>query len=261
MKIFIYGNCQAVALKHTFDYIFSDCDYNIMAVQNYTLLNGWQLLTEEIINFVSSADLIVYQPLSIEYDKFSTDFKVGILKFASPNCKFVSFQYIYNNGFWPFFYNGNSIQWLDDFKLKYASYSKDDLLILYDKNMLSVNFNDKVHSSIELLNDREKSTNVDIKLTDYILNNYKNKMLFLTQNHPTSFIFGYIFEKICDLFGLSYSDTRLEEYFKEINQANLPGYNPYLRIASEELGLKFICLHNDETKSKNHYRKFINDNF
>lgn len=43
---------------------------------------------------------------------------------------------------------------------------------------------------------KNRELNTDIKISDYILNNYNSLILFLTHNHPTSYIFINIVNQI-----------------------------------------------------------------
>jgi hypothetical protein len=62
-----------------------------------------------------------------------------------------------------------------------------DIMTLFDNNLLDFNFEERWTFSLNILKDSEKIT--DIKISDFIENNYKNIELFYTNNHPTNYIF------------------------------------------------------------------------
>lgn len=68
---------------------------------------------------------------------------------------------------------------------------------------------------MEILKENEKTT--DIKVTDFILENYKKYRLFLSKDHPTSIIFIYCANKILEHLNLEKLNLDLEE-----NYCNLP---------------------------------------
>jgi hypothetical protein len=66
------------------------------------------------------------------------------------------------------------------------------------------------YSNIEIINNfnenvrklREREKNWDIPVTDFLMENYKDKKLFHDPNHPTLFVMKYITEKLLDMLGI-----------------------------------------------------------
>jgi hypothetical protein len=210
MNILYYGNCQLYGVKQ----ILNLNNYIETSIECYsTTLNEG-----EFENIISQQDIIISQPISDNYrDKpyLSTNF---IINHCKETCKLIIFDSCYFN----FYY----------FDLTYKEFNNDILhqpidyhyhtMIECYKNNLSVdyyienyvnNVNLKskeeleyyANQSLDELNSRhyryvEKykvNNNIYfISTYDYIKNNYKDKLLFYSMNHPTKFVLQYICEEI-----------------------------------------------------------------
>ena len=70
-------------------------------------------------------------------------------------------------------------------KLILEEYKIDEILSLYDEDKIDFYFEERMNICMRSL--REKEKDCDIKVTDFILNNFKDKRLFITQNHLTDY--------------------------------------------------------------------------
>ena len=68
---------------------------------------------------------------------------------------------------------------------------------------------------------RKREENIDLKLTDYILRNYKKNKLFLTHNHPSNLMFIEIIFQLGKIVGIDLSRDKL----LGMDLPELPGTN------------------------------------
>ena len=89
--------------------------------------------------------------------------------------------------------------------LKYnQNYDLCSILQLYDNNQIDFKYKERIEKGIQILKTKEKTC--DIKIVDYILENYKSKMLFYTPNHPSYFIFKEMSKSILEKLNIDYSN-------------------------------------------------------
>ena len=81
--------------------------------------------------------------------------------------------------------------------------SSDDILNMYDEGSLDFYFEERMDTCIESL--MEKEEECSIKVSDFILNNFRHKRLFLTQNHLSDYFIAYIANKILKYLNISKS--------------------------------------------------------
>ncbi len=250
MNILLYGNCQLFAIKNTL---------NLNNKYNFTLVECWQSVIDEkeFTNLIKNSDIIITQPISDNYRDVNYLSTSYIISQKNDNCKIIIFDSCYFN-FYHFdltykVINGVILQ-------KPHSYHYGELINSY-KNNLSMeeyinNFvNNKelktkeelekiADDSIFILNNRyneykEKycGNNIyTISTTNYIKENYKEKLLFYSMNHPSKYVIQYI----------------CEEIIKILNIDNTINYN--IDILSNPKCILYSCISNavnfDITKEK-----------
>ena len=235
----VIGNCQTDAIV---SFLLSNNEfinkYNYIKIKNIHILNNDEI--DYIYdNILKNLDLIIIQPISENYKdyRFST---ISILNHLKSDCIKILFPSLYFDYYHPFLtyvYNKNVPGWkLDqpyDYHDKniiklYVNYKNDnsiDILnnyfsVLYNDNLLDENFfNERLKINISNLKDREKNyhkfcTNDTFIIisSDYILENYKNNLLFYSMNHPTKYLFKYICNKILTLLNI-----QLDEYPEDLD--------------------------------------------
>jgi hypothetical protein len=196
------------------------------------------------IHTLQTADLVIYQPLSDVYNCLSTNKNnpESFLNTLNSTCKTVSFPRIHNNSLFPIFRkNRTSIDIYGTVNnkidnLQHAQYLYNNDLIDYDfDNRHSINYNIG----------KSKEIDCDVKIVDFIYNNIPNVKLFLTADHPTSFVFNEVAKQVCDILELDYdyekgisapeNITRLEDstYHRPSMQF------PISRYTAKHFGLKY----------------------
>tara|TARA_B110000208_G_C11708137_1_gene408289 strand:- start:470 stop:1288 length:819 start_codon:yes stop_codon:yes gene_type:complete len=265
LKIGIYANCQGtIGLKYYLTRLFPNC--NIDCLMNYHYIK-----TKKKINYknVKQYDIFIFQPLDEKHGIYSTskNIKNSIINMLNKKCIKISFPYIYNDAFWPLtlrewdskavpnkesphgigikgYHNSEIILNL----LNIENKSKDDIKLLFLEQKINFNFKERFRKSIKIL--KEKEEICDIKITDYILQNYKIKKLFLTKNHPTSCIFKVLIEQILKILNIECSLDIFD--FTNNNLCKLPGNQP-----NSEYEIKFFKFQYNVIIDNNYYLKII----
>ncbi len=214
-NILFYGNCQVGAVKHMLDKIIED--YHIEMILCYAT----DISKDNFIKSIKNADIIITQPININYrntDYLDTEF---LLKHCNMDTKIIIFPSI----FFDLYYfdmtylhlNNNSLlKEPSDYHYnkmievyKYNNSGEDDYIEKYVDN---IEYKSKYElekiadDSIQELIKREKKMldylNIHdchlISVSDYIQKNYKKKLLFYSMNHPTKWLFHYVCENIVD---------------------------------------------------------------
>ncbi len=245
--ICIYGNCQSGyltnisltsrELKQNYIYLripsFPQLDIHLME----------EIIKEGVLNKI---DYFIYQNVRKDNKRselLSTEFLLGYL---NDNCRKCCIPNCYFEGYFPqstkpmlglldktlgvYVFYGNSV--IDSL---YKSHSVEEIT----KKLLDINYYDKetcvknVRRSIEELKSREKIC--DVIISDYIEDNYKNKYLFYTRNHPNNETLFELLKRIYDFLSIKYgemmwnatpeNDKSREWIFPSvINQLNLSFY-------------------------------------
>lgn len=205
---FLYGNCQMGAVyeylkKNILSYEY---DYNI----NFQVLSGEENLHLEKIQ---NADLFIYQPLK-GHGEFDTDYiREHHLK---PNCHCISFPYIYFLGYYPDFFTDKIYPYGSQKIIELVQQGSlvgEILIKTKDPNLIPDEYVfEKFHYSMNELRRREQFT--DVKLADFIANNYREHQLFLSVTHPANFLIKELIKQILEKMGRSASPVDKNSFFK-----------------------------------------------
>ena len=215
MNILFYGNCQLYSILHTLNL---SKKYNIFHIECFRDINK-----EYFTDIIMKCDIIITQPLNDNYkdvDYLSTSY---IIKHKQANCKLIICDSCYFN----FYYFDLTYKYFNnDWLHKPIDYHYNTIMDCYNKNLsiehYITNFIDNIDlkSCEELdtiandsfnelqnrnINNKEKYNDVNtyiIQTYDYIKNNYKDKLLFYSMNHPTKYLIQFICEQIIDILKL-----------------------------------------------------------
>ncbi len=219
MKILIFSNCQGGVMKDFFPKTFEVVQYHNF---NYIFDSHLNSVIEEHLR---SCDYFIYQPLSSVYPVYNTD---NLKRYLKPSCKTISFPYIFNDAFTPIYktpkhdipINGE-YSTVDTYKIIYKNIepiislkrdlnlSLEQILDLYDKNKIDFKYQERFDNTIKILQEKEKLT--DIKVCDFILDNYKKHKLFNYHtvttdtthcNHPSNYLLLHYMNQIFEIMGL-----------------------------------------------------------
>jgi hypothetical protein len=219
MNVFIFSNCQAGVIVPFFPKTFHVVQYH-----NFNFI--FKTVLDPIFEgYLRSCDYFIYQPLSDVYPVYSTE---NLKKYLKPGCKTISFPYIFNDAFTPVYktpkhdiaINGE-YSTTDTYNIIYKNIEPiltlkreknlnlKQILDLYDNNEIDFNYQQRFDTTIKILQEKEQQT--DIKVSEFILNNYKQHKLFNYHtnttdtthcNHPSNYLLVYYTNQIFERMGL-----------------------------------------------------------
>jgi hypothetical protein len=195
---------ETLTMSKTFDKIHIPCwttEYN----------------KESFLNIIKKCDIIVTQPINDNYrdvDYLSTKF---IINNSKPSCKIIicdscHFDFYYFDLTYKI-YDGNILHKPSDYHYNHMiecynnNFSQDYYIETYvnNKNLKTSKELDSIaeNSLNELVNRYNKNkevyngTNIHFITTyEFIRNNYKDKLLFYSMNHPSKYLIQYICQEI-----------------------------------------------------------------
>ncbi len=194
IDIVCFGNCQAMQIARYLDAYLDKNVYNIYLLSNY----DETFSSHETVRAVSNADYIIYQPLNHTYEDLS---EANIRQLAKEDAKFVAFPYIYNGGLYSLETDATKIIGEDTIlELFNSGVSKENIMAMRERGEINFNLKEKFNESLNVMRQREEKT--DVKLSDFIQNNYLEVQLFLSHNHPTNILFDEVIRQINDILDL-----------------------------------------------------------
>lgn len=209
-KALFVGNCQSAAIRY---YLNKNKDFS--SVYDTKLYTNWEMIREEqtlpTID-LQTADLFLYQPLPPVHGCYSTDptVKDSIGSFVKSDCIKISHPYVFSSAFWPIYEvrRGGWFGFEAIDKLILDGLNLQDIMNLYENNSIDWLYGNRMNESISILKSKEELT--DIKMSDFILQNYQSSLLFLTPPHPTSTIVNEMANRILEKLGFETNNHIVE---------------------------------------------------
>jgi len=243
MNLIVFSNCQGKFILERF--IKQNKFFNNFT-HYYIHYNE-----DDVCNFIKqykNCSIFIYQPINnktITNESFNEIIKNNLPK----NCKVICFPSIYCE-LWPIF-PGSGLAGhtyiCGDLLLRYKNYELKKILELYDNNLLNFDLQNRFEKSINYLKNKENKY-CNIKISDFILDNYKNIRLFDTQNHPNGIILSYIYKKICEYVDYK---TEINEFSYKDAHIDTNCY-PDSYLQNKELSINYNLVDN-----KAYYKKLI----
>lgn len=216
INILLYGNCQVFGIWKTL----------VLPTEEYTVQHIYCFSTdydcESFTNIIKKCDIIVTQAIQDNYkdvEYLSTNY---IIKNSNNDCKII----IFDSCHFDFYYfdltyrcfNNSALATPSDYHYNkmIECYTNNKSVEYYVENYIN---NENLITSEELENNAENSLNelkkryycnkekynkekynreniYMISTYEFIKNNYKEKLLFYSMNHPTKYVIQYICEEI-----------------------------------------------------------------
>jgi hypothetical protein len=211
MIIFFYGNCQLKACLKTLNLLNEYEIYNIDCWNDFD--------KDYFTNIIMKSDVIITQPINDNYkgtDCFGTSY---VIKNKKKDCKLIimdscHFDFYYFDLTYKSFnnaplqlpipyhyekmiecYNANSVEYYITNVVNNLNLKTSEELDTYAQNSLN-----ELDRRNKINNEKYNEENTYLIQTyDYIKENYKNKLLFYSMNHPTKYLIQFICEKIIDI--------------------------------------------------------------
>lgn len=210
-KCAVFANCQADLIKSCLRLSTSFVEeYEIVDVPlNFHAIAQKFEFSDELLN---DLDLFIYQPLKDQHGALSTN---SLLPRLSDRCVRIGFPYLYFKGYYPqtvdnplakptarypygqFPYGDRHIiEWVEAGKP--YEYIVDQLsqVDFYEKDVV---LNEVEHSLKGLM---KRESLIEIKISDFIRQQYQHRLLFDTLNHPTSIVGIEITNQILQILNL-----------------------------------------------------------
>lgn len=239
-KVFsIYGNCQSGSIAH---YLNGTKEFsNIFTFKRLIPVHVMSDIDiEKAKKVFQNTDLLIHQVISSKYKipQLSTQ---ELMKCRKDDSISITFPSLYFNGYFPHLgaFKGvrSILNMLHDYIILYC-FAKG----LNEKETLDIIMSEDLYpqsTSLELLDwsfrnlaHREKS--LDIKVSDFIKNNYKNIKLFPHFQHPIDMVTIHIVNQILKILSL---DPIEEPHSDKIFSSNVS--TPIYRSTYKNLGLTF----------------------
>jgi hypothetical protein len=237
-KLVFFTNCQG---KFIYDNYLSTISF----FENYEtiFIRNYDISTTDF-DIISKADIFIFQPVN-NYTVDLGDDKNYLIPKLKKTCIKISFPCLYTDIF-PLYYEVGIVGGEIIEKYKTLGFSLDKILEFFDKGKLNFNMQSRFEKSMAYLINREKICN--IKVSDFILKNYKDYKLFDTQNHPNGILASYVAKNICHILNINFMDLCI---FNEADKCVSVKY-PDSIYSKKELLFNYVINDNSE-----YYKKMI----
>lgn len=216
MKISIVGNCQSISLQNIIRVALTGKAV-VPSIKEVHLIENSYLT--DLKENIESSEVVICQLIQDNYrnlpigtnqiaDMMQPNARLVIIPNALFSAYFPSFIYIKDKLGCTITPNNKQYKgFLSDYHdavliaAQVLGYKLDDLFDIYHK----VKFNPDWFSSntIQSINNLiEKEKKCDINISNFIFNNYKNRQLFWTYNHPCNDVLYHIINNIFNILGL-----------------------------------------------------------
>jgi len=217
INILFFGNCQTKALKDTLN--LNTDKYKLQNISCYKC----SINKEDFTKLIRDANIIITQPLCDNYrnlDYLNTkyivntaslstniiifnscyfDFYYPDMKYKKHNNTRISFPCDYHYQFIVDCYMSNITvsEYIDEFVNNKNLISKATLLNRAENSIYKLRKRD-----IDIINNYSQVNVKFISIADYIEDNYRDKLLFHSVNHPTKIIFQFLSHEIIKCLNL-----------------------------------------------------------
>lgn len=226
-NIVILANCQGRQIAHIMKHLLPDREFNVEWYSNNSR-TGSMKSKYEVLDAISCADIFIYQPLKEAHGYLSEKYLLSSV--LNDSCTAVSFAYIFNSGIYslchaPFYRVKSYGKIFCEKKITKLinNHSKEQILQKYKEQKIDFHLIKRFNTCLEEMKKREQFTT--IKLSDFILHNYKYKKLFITHNHPSNLLFGEILKQVQTLIDLPFNLDKIKD-ISELENTNSP-ISPY----------------------------------
>jgi hypothetical protein len=269
IRVVLYGSCQLNSLYKILKNYLIDQETDVHVIQNWVYILDKKKLPLNMYN----CDIFIYQPYigSLDNIDYHTD---TIIKKLKPNVKIISVPFIASNIYWP-----DSITDIRNNKTKtkilpFGKFPQQSCILSKYTNLVGPdglldNIN-TCHYSNQLL---EKNINenfnkiykvekdCDIKILDFIKQNYKLNTLFHSIQHPTNklliHVANQIILKLPKCFTFNSNFYFYDELLKDHSVFILDCVQKYLYLDIQEYKLNGLGIVNNVEYTKEYF-KYIN---
>lgn len=232
MKTFVsYTNCVGISIWEL--YLKPNLpDYEFHNFTNYELIRNKLPIP---VDLVRKADIFMYQPITERYGIYQTMTEQGVLQYLKPSCIRICLPVV-GVDMYPIYKDFDIVRGppLD------RTIPLSILLMNYDTYNFSFGLRHRFDTGLRHMKMREATCN--IKVADFITENYQEYRLFDSHNHPSGMLLAYIANQMLKLIGIDKQyDIHAQEHVHVENVAY--SESEYMR---RELGLKYPLRENHD---------------
>ncbi|MDD2741865.1 MAG: WcbI family polysaccharide biosynthesis putative acetyltransferase [Rhodocyclaceae bacterium] len=260
-KLFIYATCQGATMSRLLKQSEKFCnDYQVEYFQNYSAPG--QVSCDIADNYLAECSILLYHPINSSCG-FSTD---SLLTKLPDYAISHVLPYVTFSSYWPEFGKvancplGKTkdrpyglmpyrIQFVDEMISNGIPKEKilDEVMSLGETYFLPL-VEKSLRSDISYL-ERLDSVSGPMKISEYIVNNYKDRQLFYIFNHPKSEIYGHMANQLLNSLGYPSLSSDIIGGFASHQEQTMP-IHP---VVAELLDLKFC--------GKNHKYRYLGEDY
>ena len=236
MHILFYGGCHAVALKKIFQrFAIPSAHHFFTALVNFQLIDAKEPFPYARMD---SYDAIVFSPI-YNQPGYNT---AELMEFCSKRSKkSVPFPWIQWNGYFPSAAKKSGARdsgWGYNFVHQLAAQSKNyqDYVRAVENGLPISEVKSYFDKSTNRLIEDEYRGQMEIKLSEFILQNFKERRLFFTPDHPTMYVYKFLAPLIAEKIGLELDSSFASSGFEPQYGIKLPIFP----IVAQQLGLNFV---------------------
>ena len=234
MRVLFYGGCHASAIRRVFDdYVEGSIETDI--ITNFKLI---EMGTPFPYDQVGSYDAVVFSPIYRD-GPYNTSHLLEACR--ARGVKTVSYPWIEWRGYWPAATNmktGWGRLWTSKILLDMAESARTIEELedrSFDPSEVAEVTNRNIESTTMMLRNREAESSVDIRLADFIFDNFRSRRLMLTSDHATNDLYTYLIPQIAENLGLTIN----RNFHYLISEVQHGISVPILPAVSIHLGLNF----------------------
>jgi len=259
-----YGNCQVIYNVHDMLNSIPEFrkEYHSIRYVNHDRDQITELSNIRIEDLIN-CDLFIYQPLGDNHGVFATE---NVKKYLKKECITISFPYIYNSSFYSVYWEKATTRWTIGtlvncgwrhiMSLILSGVDLNMIINMFNNKEIDFYFKDRLDTCMNSLTSKEE--NCDIKVTDFIISNYKDRRLFITQNHISSYFTKWVCNKILGILSFNLIPENNEQDLTVEESCVFDQYtNEYYKFNYDT-----TVISNDEStisKIKEFYDFFINE--
>ncbi|MFZ2987817.1 WcbI family polysaccharide biosynthesis putative acetyltransferase [Ideonella sp.] len=234
MKLLIYGGCHAEILKRII------LRYG-EGIKNVSIVTNFKIIAKKSpfpLNRLDGVDLVIFNPIHRD-DEYNTRNLERELE--SRSIRYIKYPWLQWSGYWPNArrrYWGTDSEWGMPLLDALANSSKDFEEFsrkAHDPEAFQLIAESALQATSNRLIQGEVADEVHVKISDFILNNYRKKRLFLTPDHPSIHLYRHVVLKLAKLGGFSIDPSFLSSAIEPQPRA----MTPILPGVARALGLKF----------------------
>lgn len=250
LKLFM--NCYGDQIKYYLNSLTNVLDKfkSIDVITTYQNLEN-----DHVLNSFKTCDYLICNNIK-SYPHLSPE---QIRKIVKPTCKIIIIEYFRFNGFHPLQYmtHTNNLLWIYDDSFKNTDSYEQYVNYLVDPEIITQRF-DQALVKLKYMDEMS-----DIKVYDFFVENYKQKLLFRDPNHVTDYFMKHIIKQLLPKLDLEV-DNKIVDGISELYVYGFKfRYTPILNCVKETLSLDFddsmINFFNNKISREDFYKIIIHD--